>query len=140
MKRISLLGVVVGNVTDILATNAVLLPIMFYILYAASTGSLSENALRQILSNSHLVIIASGVLGGLCSILGGYVAARVAKHDQVLNGALSSILCVAGGVYSLVYGSALSHSPGQSWLHLVFVPLSPALGALGGFLCPRNAA
>jgi hypothetical protein len=136
MKRVSLAGVATGNITDILATNAVLLPVMFYILAAASTGSLSENALRQILANSQLIIIASGVVGGLCSVLGGYVAARIAKHDHVLNGSLSSILCTAGGLYSLIHGSALGHS----WVHLAFLPLSPALGALGGFLClHRNA-
>jgi len=136
MKRVSLLGVVVGNITDILATNAVLLPLMFYVVYAASTGSLSEDVLSQILANSRLVFLASGVLGGLCSVLGGYVSARVAKHDHVLNGALSSILCVAGGVYSLIHGSVL----GQAWLHLVLIVLSPVLAALGGYLCLRRTA
>jgi hypothetical protein len=136
MKRVSLLGVAVGSITDIVATNAVLLPVMFYVLYAASAGSLSEDVLKQMLANSQLVFIASGVLGGLCSVLGGYVSARVANHDHVLNGALSSILCVAGGLYSSIHGSALGHS----WLHLVLMPLSPTLGALGGYLRWRRDA
>ena len=129
MKRVSLVGVAVGGITDILTTNALLLPLMYFVLAAAATGSLSENALKQILAHRQLVTIASGVLGGLGSVLGGYVSARIAKHDQVLNGALSSILSVAAGLYSL------SHSSAHSWLPFVLVPLSPAFGALGGYLC-----
>ena len=132
MKRVSLVGVAVGGITDILTTNALLLPLMYFVLAAAATGSLSENALKQILAHRQLVTIASGVLGGLGSVLGGYVSARIAKHDQALNGALSSILSVAAGLYSL------SHSGAHSWLPFVLVPLSPALGALGGYLCSRR--
>jgi hypothetical protein len=39
------------------------------------------------------------LIGGcLCSILGGYVAAWLAKHDELLNGALSAWLCIAFGI------------------------------------------
>jgi hypothetical protein len=134
MKRVSLMGVAIGSVANVLATNVLLLPLMYFILAAAATGSLSENALKQILAHRQLVTIASGVLGGLGSVLGGYVSARIAKHDQVLNGALSSILSVAAGLYSLIHSSA------HSWLPFVLVPLSPALGALGGYLCSRRNA
>jgi len=132
MKRVSLMGVAFGSVASVLVTNALLLPLMYFILAAAATGSLSENALKQILAHRELVTIASGVLGGLGSVLGGYVSARIAKHDQVLNGALSSILSIAAGLYSLIHSSA------HSWLPFVLVPLSPALGALGGYLCSRR--
>jgi len=69
-------------------------------------------------------------LGSLCSVFGGYVAAWIAKHDEVLNGALSSILCVGSGVYALLGARAA----GDAALHLALLPLSPALGALGGYL------
>jgi hypothetical protein len=78
--------------------------------------------------------VSSSILGALCSVLGGYVSARIAKHDEVLNGALSAILCVGIGVYAVLSGSAASHLG----LHLVFLPLSPALGALGGYLSSRR--
>ena len=58
------------------------------------------------------------------------VSARIANHDELLNGALSSILCVGSGMYAVISGSAAD----DLWMHLVFLPLSPALGALGGFL------
>jgi hypothetical protein len=53
---------------------------------------------------------------------------RIAKHDEVPNGALSSILCVGFGVYAVANGT------GHLWLHLLYLHLSPALGALGGYL------
>ena len=76
------------------------------------------------------------ILGALCSVLGGYVSARIAKHHEILNGALSSILCIGFGVYALFSGSAAD----QVGLHLVFLPLSPALGAFGGYLSSRRNA
>ena len=134
MKGVSLMGVAFGSIASVLVTNALMLPLMYFILAAAATGSLSENALKQILAHRELVTIASGVLGGLGSVLGGYVSASIAKHDQVLNGALSSILSIAAGLYSLIHSSA------HSWLPFVLVPLSPVLGALGGYLCSRRNA
>jgi len=55
---------------------------------------------------------------------------------ELLNGALSSILCVGGGTYAVISGSAAD----DLWMHLVCLPLSPALGALGGYLRSRQAA
>jgi len=136
MNRISLKGVVIGNITDILSTNVVLLPVQIYIL--VSSGLSLENAagsITEILKASTLFFVSSCILGGLCSVLGGYVAARIAKHDELLNGGLSSILCVASGVYVLMSGRAAD----QLWTHLVFLPLSVALGVLGGFLRGRQS-
>jgi len=53
---------------------------------------------------------------------------------EVLNGALSSILCVGSRVYTVIN----LNSAGPLWLHLAFLPLSPALGALGGYLRSRQ--
>ena len=81
-------------------------------------------------------LVSYAILGGVCSVLGGYVSARIAKHDELLNGANSSILCVGGGTYAVISGSAAD----DLWMHLVCLPLSPALGALGGYLRSRQAA
>jgi len=136
MKRMSLKGVVIGNITDILSTNVVLFPVMIYIV--VSSGLSPDNAagsVAKILKASTLFFVSSCILGSLCSVLGGYIAARIAKHDELLNGGLSSILCVASGVYGLISGGAAGHL----WTHLVFLPLSVALGMLGGFLRARQS-
>ena len=85
MKRISLKGVIVGNIIDILATNIVVL------ITSKPVGSI-VGANPHILAESGAFKILSGILGGPCSVSGGYVAARLARHDELLNGALSSII------------------------------------------------
>ena len=137
MKRVSFKGVAIGNIADIASTNVVLLPVMIYI--AASSGLPPDrlaNSASAILKESTSFLVWSSILGGLCSVLGGYVSARIAKHDEVLNGGLSSILCIGSGVYALLSGGASGHP----WLHLLYLPLSPVLGALGGFLRVRQIA
>jgi hypothetical protein len=137
MKRVSFKGVAIGNVVDIVASNVVMVPVVIYILASAKTGSPLDHgagSVTEVLKTSSFFLAASRILGVLCSILGGYVSARIAKHDEVLNGMLSSILCIGFGVYAVVNGT------GQLWLHLLYVLLSPALGALGGYLRSRQTA
>jgi hypothetical protein len=130
MNRISLKGVVIGNIVDIVSTNIAVLPIMTYILISSGRSGDTAESITRVLMASTVFGVSSIVLGALCSVLAGYVSARIAKHDEVLNGSLSSILCVAGGVYSAVSGSAA--------LHLALLPLGPVLGALGGYLSSRR--
>ena len=130
MHRISLKGVTIGNITDIAATYVVVIPLIVYIVVSSGEPP------AKILKESTVFYISYAILGGLCSVLGGYVSARIAKHDELLNGALSSILCVGSGMYAVISGSAAD----DLWMHLVFLPLSPALGALGGFLRARQRA
>ena len=133
MKRISLKGVAIGNITDIVATNVVLLPVMIYILIAAGLPT-DAGSVAELFKGSTVFLVSGSILGGICSVLGGYVSARIAKHDEVLNGALSSILCVGSGAYSVISGAD------PLWLHLAYLPLSPALAALGGVLRSRQNA
>ncbi len=74
---------------------------------------------------------AAEMLIGLgCSVLGGYVAAGQAGHDELLNGASSSALCLLIGI--LNFGHGLDSGP---WVIQAFVFLaSPACGLLGGYL------
>jgi hypothetical protein len=105
-----------------------MLPLIIYIVVSSGLRP------AEILKGSTVFYVSYALLGGICSVLGGYVSARIAKHDELLNGALSSILCVGSGTYAVISGSAAD----DLWLHLVFLPLSPALGALGGFLRARQ--
>jgi hypothetical protein len=136
MNRISLKGAAIGNIADILSTNIVVLPVTMYILISSAPSGPAAGSASQVLMASGVFMVSSSILGALCSVLGGYVSARIAKHDEVLNGALSSILCIGFGVYAVLSGSAAGHLG----LHLAFLPLSPALGALGGYLSSRRNA
>jgi putative membrane protein (TIGR04086 family) len=74
------------------------------------------------------------LLGLACSVLGGYVAAWLAKHDELLNGGLSSLLCAAIGIYSIASGKD-SHAPSVQVLMLISAPVC---GFLGGYLRLRQ--
>jgi hypothetical protein len=136
MNRISVKGVAIGNIVDIVSTKVVVLLVAMYILMSSAPAVHDVGSASQVLMASSGFKVASSILGALCSVLGGYVSARVARHDDVLNGALSSILCVGFGVYALISGGAAN----ELGLHLAFLPLSPALGALGGYLSSRRNA
>ena len=130
MKRISLKGVAIGNIADIVSSNVIGLLLAAYILISSAPSGLADGSATQVLMASSFYRVSVIILGALCSVLGGYVSARIAKHDDVLNGALSSVLCIGFGIYALLSGSAAGHLG----LHLALLPVSVALGALGGYL------
>jgi hypothetical protein len=136
MERISLKGVAIGNIADIVSSNVIGLLLAVYILTSAAPSELADGSATKVLMASSFYWVSVVIFGALCSLLGGYVSARIAKHDDVLNGALSSVLCVAFGVYALLSGSAAGHVG----LHLALLPASVALGALGGYLSSQRRA
>jgi hypothetical protein len=136
MERISLKGVVIGNIADIVSSNIIGLLLAAFILISSASSGLADGSAIHELMASTFYRASNIIFGALCSVLGGYVSARIAKHDDVLNGALSSVLCIGFGVYALLSGSAVGHLG----LHLALLPVSVALGALGGYLSSRQSA
>lgn len=74
------------------------------------------------------------LVGLTCSVLGGYVAAWLAKRDELLNGTLSSFLCTAIGIYSIASGKD-SHA---HWIQILILMSAPVCGFLGGYLRLRQ--
>ena len=101
MKKISIKGVLVGGVTDIVATNILTLPILIYATNKLDLARASPEQLQAALHANAFLYVLQLLIGFGCSALGGYVAAWLAKHDELLNGPLSSFLCIAFGIYSL---------------------------------------
>jgi hypothetical protein len=138
MNRISLKGIAIGAITDIVSSYIVLLPLMIYVMVTLNSSGLpsdkAADAAMEALSSNTLYFFLSWLLGGMCSALGGYVSARIAKHDEILNGGLSSILGIGMGAYALMSGSVLD----RWWPCLVFMLLAPALAAFGGHLRSRQ--
>ena len=138
MGRVSAKGVLVGGVLDIAATFVLSIPLMSVAMVRLNLAPLPEPdrtaALMKAMGpGSSYYLIGLG-LGSLCSALGGYVAARIAKHDELLNGALSAWLCMLSGVYSWGTGAYAA----TAWAHIGYLVLSPTLGAFGGYLCHRG--
>ena len=131
MKTRSIVGVLVGGVVDIVATNIFAIPVVMYVVFRDHpVGSDASQALARTISSDPSLVATMMVLGALASVLGGYTAAWIARRNHLLIGALSAYLCVASGIVSLAHGI-----PGVSLLqHLGGLVLSPALGLLGGYL------
>src|SRR5262245_41028714 len=135
MRKISIIGVLIGGVVDIVATNVAAIPIVLYVMAASpSLAALPQAeqtaAVMAAIKASVGLYLTLGVLGAICSVLGGYVAALLAKRAHMLNGALSAYLCVGSGIWALFAG----HPQLPTWLHLLLLPLSPGLGAVGGYV------
>ena len=105
MKRISILGIWIGGMVDIAASNIVSIPLLVIAMFRLGRQpGVSRDAIKaQLLSTLHsdpklhLIGIA---LGLCCTILGGYVAARIAKKNELLNGTLASLLGLIVGFFS----------------------------------------
>jgi hypothetical protein len=138
MQARPVVGVVVGGVTDIVATNFLVMPLMVYV---AATRDLSGISPEQVgirmlamIGESPSLQAAGWFLGLSATVLGGYVSARIARRDEVKFGALSAWLCMSLGVYGLV--AQVGNAP--LWQHALALVLSPTFGALGGHLRARQ--
>lgn len=123
------LPILVGNLVDIIGTNVATIVVMIAmkVFGTALGGHLSGPVLDFLQSPAKQHFVLQGV-GILCSIVGGYVAAQMAKERELLYGASSAILCTAFGVYAIVKGH--HYEPKI----LLLEPLSLLLGTLGGYL------
>jgi hypothetical protein len=133
MNKISVKGVVVGGVTDIVATVILTIPLVIYLIATEPTGTPKDPlqaAIMAAIRADPLLYGLQSLIGLACSVLGGYVAARVAKHDELLNGLLASFLPVALGVYSLAIGK----NSGPLLLPVLLLIASPLCSRLGGHL------
>jgi hypothetical protein len=90
-------------------------------LYASSPGI---DLIMAILNYAALVVIVP---------TGGYLAAKIARKGPLVNGALSSSLCVLTYAYSLMgwYPQNLASSA-------IAIASAPLLGLLGGYLYRRR--
>lgn len=129
MNRISPKGVFLGGLLDITASFIAILAIGVVALARAPGAELPD-------MTSGWVSTAGTAAGILCSILGGYVSARIAGRHEVLNGALSAWACVGLGVI-MTRLAPEAPSLGQS---MELLALSPLLGAFGGYLRLKTAS
>jgi hypothetical protein len=142
LGKISIKGVVIGGVVDVV--TSLITGVAVGIVFAGYTMSrlrLSHVAKEQIgpaliaaTHGSKPLYLTEILLGLLCSALGGYVAATIAKHDELLNGTLSSFLCVALGIYSMQAGK--DYHP--LWVQIFLLFAAPACALLGGELRRRK--
>lgn len=137
-KKVSILGFMIGSIADIVGTNiwGVFMTIYVMVSYnllqiAASSPTELTAKVLNIFQTNPLIFSVNFIVGAMFSILGGYIAALIAKHDELLNGALSSFLCILSGIYGLVTGSYPIY---LVLLEILAFIISPLLGMFGGYL------
>jgi len=134
MKKISILGILVGGITDIVLTNVVALPIIIYVVATSNLRGIPREqlsaAIIQAIHARPAIYATQLILGFFCTVFGGYVAAWIAKRSEVLNGFLASLACALFGVYGMVSGKDMSTPATRATLFL----LTFAAGLCGGYL------
>jgi hypothetical protein len=135
MKKISIKGVLIGSVVDIVLSMLLALPLSLYAISKIDFAHTPKDQIHAVTAEAiqkNVPSQAVQVLIGMgCSVLAGYVAASIAKHNELLNGALSSILCVAVGILSIGSGLAASY---PLIVQIALLVASPLLGLFGGYL------
>jgi hypothetical protein len=135
MSKVSVKAVFVGGITDIASTFILGIPLLIIFViakvdFAHLPKDQVQGAVAASIHGNTLLYAILLLVGAACSVLGGYVAAWLAKHNELLNGSLSSFLCVALGLYSLGAGKESGTLP----VNLLELLASPILGLLGGYL------
>lgn len=133
---VKLRPVIAGVIVDYVATYVIDMTYLFvfYQKEFSEGGRTFEEALEKALDqmlSSPEGLLALGIIGAIGTALGGYVAGRLARADEVKHGALV-------GVVSLILGVLHASMAGQPislpyWYELLAYIIAVPAGALGGY-------
>ena len=130
------LAVTVGALMDILSTTvlSVLAIALISHHYGVEPGEISDEQLRRLAADPGMLSLWL-FIGTVCTVLGGFTAARMARTHSVKHGAFVGLTGIAMGLLS--YDSQAGGPPPPLWFDLLrFAVLVPA-GAVGGALAKR---
>ena len=138
MGKVSIKGVAIGGVVDVVGSALLGFPIILYAMSKVDFLSMPDAqrsaAITAVVHRSVFLYGGELVAGLACSVLGGYVAGWLAKHDELLNGGLSSFLCVAIGILMMLLGKGSD----PVLVQVLMLLASPVLAVLGGELMRRQ--
>lgn len=134
--------VIAGAVVDYIATQVIVLLYLFisYIKDPFEKGGAPEEAIEKALMemmSSQEGILTLLAIGALCTVLGGYIAGRLAKGEEVKHGALVGTVSLIIGI--LQTAAAGQESPVSNWYELLGYILAIPAGALGGSFAEGKA-
>ena len=143
MNKISIKGLVIGSIINMIIMGLLAPPIIHFAVHAIMHPDTTpiNRVISEAIESGQQHPFSSFLLGSigfmviaLSSFPSGYVAAYIAKHDQVLNGGLASALFVGSCLYIQIQSS--SQSP--LWELLLSISTSIAFAAFGGYLRLRQ--
>jgi hypothetical protein len=127
-------AVLFGVLTDIVGTSAasVILSLIWGVVLAA--GGASADDIMEAAGNidpTSAVAMISYVIGAAFSFLGGYVCARVARHDELKWGSIVALI-------SMAFGFAVSSGAQSTELNVLLSILSIVAVMAGAWLGARH--
>ncbi len=127
---------VLGAATDVVGTilAGVVLFVVFSVLSAPGEGGAEEMVER--LRQSWPFLLISMIVGGSFTVLGGYVAGRIARHSFLKHALAAGGLSLALGI--LVFGS--DDGPYSGVVAVLGYGSHLPLALLGGWLAGRRLA
>jgi hypothetical protein len=136
--KVSILGVLVGGIVDVVSSVVLGLPLAVYMALKVPmdlrTDPHASAAISAAMKGNHALYITQLAIGLLCSALGGYIAALIAKRHERLNGTLSCWLCISMGIVGMAIG--LDKDP--LWQQIPLLVSSPIMAFIGGNLRLRQ--
>ena len=134
MHQLSAKGILIGGLTDVVLSGILGIPLTIYVIASRNLSLLNRERMQAaVIAAVHESVALHSVqllIGVSCSVLGGYVAGRIAKRSELLNGMLASWLCVGIGVYYLALGKS-----SEPWgLHMLLIGVTPLCYLLGAYL------
>ncbi|HWP60952.1 MAG TPA: TIGR04086 family membrane protein [Candidatus Acidoferrales bacterium] len=125
--------IIIGAVVDYVGTSiAVILYTMFFYMGDALDSGMSEEAVEKAFEKmvaSPEALLTLFLIGMLGTVLGGYVAGRLARVEEVKHGALVGAVAL---IVALVQASVSEPSPVPEWYNILGYILAIPAGALGG--------
>ncbi len=141
-RVISLKGIIIGAVVDFVGSMVV--GFMVSAIYAANcvssgglTGAAAAEALQQCLMGSFSFLITCFASGLFLTMIGGYVAATIAKASELLNAGCVGVLGLMFTIIGDLISMAKAPSPGWYMAAALILTLPAAL--LGGYLRQKSA-
>ena len=128
-KKVSISGILIGSIVTVVGSYILTFVVGDYIdkLIMASGWQLPANFNQMVYINPLFFFIPS-LVDLLFPVLGGYIAAYIAKHDELLNAALSAIPVMVLAICRIIYDFPILVILSLSLL------LNPLLAILGGYL------
>ena len=134
MRSVSIKAVLIGGVVDVASSLALGIPFAIFRILRLHQTPMPRGGSASSAVTSLPLYLSELFIGMCCSVLGGYVAARIAKHNELLNGTLSAYLSTILGIFMLAAG--LDSHP--LYIQALLLASSPVLALSGGYLRLRQ--
>ena len=138
LSKVSFKAVILGALVNIIGTTVWGFILISYVISTHGLAGLPVSELTHQLTNAInddlLLKSLNWIMGGLFSILGGFIASQIAKKYILLNAGLSSFICVA----LVGYGAISAIGSSAFFWSILAVPLNILLALIGGFIYKKT--